>query len=248
MTLNRRISDQIDDPSEKRRYVRALFAGVAEKYDLTNDVMSFGLHRRWKRRVLELARLEPGQRVLDLAAGTGDLARGALAAGNGAAGGGFEVIATDLTPEMLRVGASREGPPLLGWVAGDAANLPYPDSSFDRVLIGYGLRNFADLQGCLAEIYRCLRPGGRVVALDFGHPRSSLIRRGYFGYLNASTRLVGWALHRDAESYVYIPESLRRFPGQREVVRTMEGLGYTGCGFEDLLVGTMAINFGERPV
>jgi len=275
LTLNRRISAQIDDPQEKRRYVRALFAGVAEKYDLTNDVMSFGLHRRWKRRVLELADLEPGQRVLDLAAGTGDLARGVLGSRNGKGAAGavgaargtgaagvaadavdaavraadstIDVIAIDLTPEMLRVGALRQGPAPLGWVAGDAAVLPFPDGSFDRVLVGYGLRNFANLEGCLTEVYRCLRPGGRLVALDFGHPRSSFVRRGYFGYLNASTRLVGWALHRDAESYVYIPESLRRYPGQQEVARAMERIGYDSCGVEDLLFGTMAINFGDRP-
>ncbi|MCG8467696.1 MAG: ubiquinone/menaquinone biosynthesis methyltransferase [Gemmatimonadetes bacterium] len=245
MSLNRRISDRIEDPAEKRRYVRALFAGVAGKYDLTNDVMSFGLHRRWKTRVLELARIEAGHRVLDLAAGTGDLALAAGEIGDGSAS--VDVVATDLTPEMLRVGAGRAGDARLAWVAGDAASLPYPDESFDRVVIGYGLRNFANLDDCLAEILRSLRPGGRLVTLDFGHPRSELIRRGYFGYLDASTRLVGWALHRDAESYVYIPESLRRFPGQRDVVRRMEAVGYEGCGYEDLLLGTMAINFGRRP-
>ncbi|MDX1577692.1 MAG: class I SAM-dependent methyltransferase, partial [Gemmatimonadota bacterium] len=119
--------------------------------------------------------------------------------------------------------------------------------SFDRVLIGYGLRNFADLDGSLVEILRCLAPGGKTVSLDFGHPDSKLLRRGYFGYLNASTRLVGWALHRDPESYVYIPESLKRFPSQREMVQRMERAGFVACGFEDLLFGTMAINYGERP-
>ncbi len=245
LTLNRRISDKIEEPSEKRRYVRQLFAGVAKRYDLTNDVMSLGLHRRWKRRLLALADLQSGQRVLDLAAGTGDLGRGAFAA-EAANGISLEVVATDLTPEMMRVGLEREGPQPVGWVAGDAAQLPFPDASFDRVLIGYGLRNFADLDGCLAEIFRCLRAGGRLVALDFGHPPRAVIRRSYFGYLNASTRLVGWALHRDPESYVYIPESLRRFPGQREVVRRMEAVGFAACGYEDQLLGTMAINYGNR--
>jgi ubiquinone/menaquinone biosynthesis methyltransferase len=243
LSLNRRISSQIDDPADKRAYVRGLFAGIAHRYDLTNDVMSMGMHRRWKKRVLEIAEVRSGQRVLDLAAGTGDLARSAIEA----AGGALEVVAADLTPEMLRVGLARPGRQLMGWVGADAEELPFPDSSFDRVLIGYGLRNFAHLDRCLAEILRCLKPGGRLVTLDFGKPRSAAIRRGYLAYLDVSTRVIGWALHRDAESYVYIPESLRRYPGQRGIARMMADTGYVGCRSEDLLMGAMGVNVGERP-
>ncbi len=243
MSLNERISCRIDDPADKRAYVRGLFAGIAHRYDLTNDVMSAGLHRRWKKRVLEIAEIRSGQVVLDLAAGTGDLARSAV----DAAGGTLDVVAVDLTPEMLRVGMDRPGPTLMGWVGGDAETLPFPDATFDRVLIGYGLRNFANLESCLREILRCLKPGGRLVTLDFGKPRSLLVRRGYLAYLDVSTRIVGWALHRDAESYVYIPESLRRFPGQRGIARMMEETGYVSCRAEDLLMGGMGINVGDRP-
>lgn len=245
MKLNRRISGRIERPADKRRYVRRLFAGVAERYDLTNDVMSLGLHRRWKRRLLDHANLRPGQRVLDLAAGTGDLGRGAL---DLAAERGFriEVIAADLTPEMMRTGRARRGAGIAGWTGADALRLPFPDRTFDRVLIGYGLRNFADLDAGLAESFRCLRRGGRLVSLDFGHPAPAGLRRAYFAYLNASTRLIGWALHRDPESYVYIPESLRRFPDQRRMVRRMEAAGFEGCGFEDVMMGAMAINYGDR--
>ncbi|MGH7541736.1 MAG: class I SAM-dependent methyltransferase, partial [Gemmatimonadota bacterium] len=133
------------------------------------------------------------------------------------------------------------------WVAADALMLPFPDAAFDRVLIGYGLRNFGALEACLGEILRCLRTGGKLVALDFGHPRSSLLRRLYLGYLDLSTRVVGWTLHRNPEAYVYIPESLRQYPGQREVLRTMERTGYVRCGFVDFLFGAMAIVYGERP-
>lgn len=245
MKLNRRISGQIERPADKRRYVRRLFAGVADRYDLTNDVMSLGLHRRWKRRLLARADLRPGHRVLDLAAGTGDLARGALGL---AVREAFEiqVFAADLTPEMMRAGRGRPGPDLAGWIGGDALRLPFPDGAFDRVVIGYGLRNFADLDAGMAESFRCLRPGGRLVSLDFGHPRFAALRRVYLGYLDASTRAVGWALHRDPESYVYIPESLRRFPDQQEIARRMETAGFVGCGYEDLMMGTMAINYGDR--
>lgn len=245
MKLNRRISGHIERPADKRRYVRGLFAGVADRYDLTNDVMSLGLHRRWKRRLLALADLRPHHRVLDLAAGTGDLARGAL---QRIAGGPYEirVFAADLTPEMMRAGRARSGPDLAGWIGADALQLPFPDGAFDRVIIGYGLRNFADLDTALAESFRCLHPGGRLISLDFGHPRFEALRRAYLGYLDASTRLVGWALHRDPESYVYIPESLRRFPDQREMVRRMEAVGFAECGYKDLMLGAMAINYGDR--
>ena len=251
MKLNRRISGRIERPADKRRYVRRLFAGVADRYDLTNDVMSLGLHRRWKRRLLERTQLRPGLRVLDLAAGTGDLALGALdlAARRGA---DIQVFAADLTPEMMRVGrvreaAARTGAAVRGWIAADALRLPFPDAAFDRVLVGYGLRNFADLDAGLAESFRCLRPGGRLISLDFGHPRAAALRRAYFVYLNASTRVVGWAIHRDPEAYVYIPESLRRFPAQGEVARRMEAAGFEGCGYDELMGGTMAVNYGNRP-
>jgi len=243
VSLTRRIASHIDDPTAKRRYVRELFAGVARRYDLMNDVMSLGRHRAWKRRVLEIAEIGPGQRVLDLAAGTGDLARSAREAG----GGSLEVVATDLTPEMLRVGVQRPGAAIRGWVVGDAEALPYPDACFDRVLVGYGLRNFADLEACLAEILRCLRPGGRLVTLDFGQPRNRVLRRGYLSYLDISTRVLGWAIQRNAEAYAYIPESLRRFPGQRGVQRLMEACGYEACGSRDLFLGMMGVNYGDRP-
>ncbi|MXX67901.1 MAG: methyltransferase domain-containing protein, partial [Gemmatimonadales bacterium] len=143
-------------------------------------------------------------------------------------------------------GRGRQGPDLAGWIGADALRLPFPDGAFDRVVVGYGLRNFAGLDSALAESFRCLRPGGRLISLDFGHPRSAALRRLYLGYLDVSTRIAGWALHRDPESYVYIPESLRRFPDQREMVRRMEAVGFVECGHEDLMIGTMAINYGDR--
>lgn len=241
MSIRDRIREHLRGPEEKRAYVRSLFGDIAPRYDLTNDVMSFGLHRRWKRHALELADLPEEGRVLDLAAGTGDLAASAARELDGTA------VALDLTREMLRTGIDRHGGDAVSWVQGDALDLPFPDRSFDRVLVGYGLRNLADLRAGLEEILRCLRPGGRLVSLDFARPRSDLLRRLYLRYLEVSTAAVGWLLHRDPEAYLYIPESLRRFPDQDALLAMLEEAGFSRFGYVDLLFGTMAIHFAERP-
>jgi demethylmenaquinone methyltransferase/2-methoxy-6-polyprenyl-1,4-benzoquinol methylase len=241
--LTDRIREEISDPGRKPAYVHDLFSRIAGRYDLTNDVMSLGLHRRWKRKVLDLADIRPGHTVLDLAAGTGDLALSA-AARVGSAG---LVVAGDLTVGMMRVGQERQDSrDQVAWTGCDAHQLPYRDATFDSVLIGYGLRNFADLEASLAEILRCLRPGGSLVALDFAKPRVAALRRGYLAYLDGSTRLVGWLLHRDVEAYAYIPESLRQYPAQQGVTERMQRAGFVRCGYIELLFGTMAINFGQR--
>lgn len=243
MRLSRRIQGHIRVPATKRRYVRHLFGRIARRYDVTNDLMSLGLHRRWKERALELAEIQPGHLVLDLAAGTGDLAL-AAAPRAGAAGA---VIAGDLTRPMMRVGRARKGGAGVRWVECDATSLPFATGSLDRVVIGYGLRNFPNLGVCLGEIYRCLKPGGKVVTLDFGKPSNGPITSVYLRYLDLSTRLVGWLLHRDVEAYAYIPESLRAYPAQAGVADLMGRLGFAWTGYIDIMLGTMALNFGERP-
>ncbi|MFQ5888571.1 MAG: ubiquinone/menaquinone biosynthesis methyltransferase [Gemmatimonadota bacterium] len=237
-----RIGSQIADPGDKRRYVRALFTRVARRYDLTNDAMSLGLHRRWKKAVVELAGIRSDDVVLDLAAGTGDLA---LRAARGSRPPHC-VIAGDLTAAMLHKGRRRSGAQSVRWLQCDAIDLPFRDGSVDRVLIGYGLRNFSELDRCLAEIRRCLRPGGRLVSLDFGRADPPFLHRLYLRYLSLCTATAGWLLHRDAESYLYIPESLKRYPAQEGVAAMMQRAGFVRCGYVDFLFGTMAINFGDR--
>lgn len=240
--LGDRIQGQIGDPEGKRRYVRRLFGGIAGRYDLTNDVMSGGLHRRWKRLALQIADIQEGHVVLDLAAGTGDFALRAAQDGRV-----DRVIAGDITLEMMRAGKTREHAGAVDWIACDALSLPFADRTVDRVLVGYGLRNFADLTRGLSEIRRVLRSGGKLVALDFGRIEPEWLDRLYLRYLEISTSVAGWALHRNIEAYRYIPESLRIYPAQRGVTNLMQRLGFVHCGHVDLVYGAMAINFGEVP-
>jgi demethylmenaquinone methyltransferase/2-methoxy-6-polyprenyl-1,4-benzoquinol methylase len=189
---------------------------------------------------LQIADIREGHIVLDLAAGTGDFALRATRKD-----GVEKVIAGDLTPEMLRAGQTRANAAAVDWIACDALSLPFADHSVDRVLVGYGLRNFADLPHGLSEIRRVLRPGGKLVALDFGRVEPEWLDRLYLRYLEVSTSVAGWALHRNVESYRYIPESLRMYPAQRGVTELMQRLGFVHCGHVDLAYGAMAINFGE---
>lgn len=243
--LKDRIQAKIVTPESKRSYVRGLFGRIAGRYDLTNDIMSAGLHRRWKRFVLGLADIGPDDVVLDLAAGTGDLAL--RVAGRGGKGAGGLVLAADLTVEMMRHGQSREGAERVRWMACDAMSLPLADASVDRVMVSYGLRNFPVLDRSIAEIRRVLRPGGRFVALDFGRAEPDWLHDAYVKYLEVSTSVAGWLLHRDVESYRYIPESLRTYPAQRGVTASMQRHGFVRCGSIDLVFGTMAVNFGDVP-
>lgn len=242
MGLREEIRRHLDGAEEKRSYVRGLFGRIAARYDLTNDVMSLGLHRRWKDRLVKLAAPEDGHRILDLAAGTGDLA---LRVVERAPGG--RVVAADLTREMMEVGRRRPGAATVDWVRADALGLPFPSRTFDRVVVGYGLRNFPDLERSLREVHRCLVPGGELLSLDFGKPPNRWLRRAYLRYLEVSTWAAGWALHRDPEAYLYIPESLRAHPAQRELCALMTRVGFSPCSWIDLMGGTMAIHVGRRP-
>src|SRR6266851_2708437 len=180
------VGDRIATPDGKRRYVRALFATIADRYDLITVALSYGQDRRWKRRLIDLASPRPGARALDLATGTGDLAF-ALAAR------GARVVGVDITPRMIELAVRRAGlsaPPNRGperaapqFMVGDMVALPFASSSFDIVTTGYGLRNVPDLHGAIDEILRVLKPGGQALSLDFNRPSNRAIRAVYLLYL-----------------------------------------------------------------
>ena len=231
-------------PETKGRYVRRLFATIADRYDLITRLLSFGLDQRWKRRLLELADPQPSHRVLDLACGTGDLAIGAAARG-------ADVIGLDITPRMIELarmaGTGAVTPGRLSWIVGDMAALPVGAATYDCITTGYGLRNVPDLSGAIAEIHRVLKPGGRLCSLDFDRPENRLVRGVYLMYLTIVGSTIGWALHGDPDTYRYIPASIRRYPGARAVVKMLEAAGFTGVRHVPVLGGLMAIHVATRP-
>jgi demethylmenaquinone methyltransferase/2-methoxy-6-polyprenyl-1,4-benzoquinol methylase len=224
--------------------VREMFSRIADRYDLVNDLISLGLHRRWKQDTVRLAlngSMKPA-RVLDLCCGSGDLAF--LAESRGAR----RVVGADFTLSMLAVARRRKLADGYAseFVQADALALPFPDGTFDGVTIAYGLRNVADLPAALAEVRRILAPGGRVVVLDFGKPDLPIARSLYFAYLRAAMPLIGWLFHGDADTYRYIPESLERYPAQRGVEKLMREAGFAHPRVENRMLGTMGINLAEK--
>lgn len=226
--------------------VRDLFAAIAPRYDRINDIQSFGLHRYWKRRVIRLSGLRPGDEVLDLCCGTGDLAL-AMAQGGG------RVTGLDFSDPMLDVARrrakrdSQQGKAVpVRWVQGDAMNTPFADQSFEIITIAYGLRNLASCERGVRELYRLLRPGGRVIVLDFGKPDSAVLRSLYFAYLRLIVPVFGKVFCGNAAAYSYILESLQHYPAQRGVEALMNAAGFRETAVVNLVGGTMSINVGVR--
>ena len=234
MTLRSTLST----PEGKRRYVRRLFATIADRYDFITTFLSYGQDRRWKARLIALANLQAADRVLDLACGTGDLV---FAAARRARHG----VGLDLTHRMLELAASKR-PRNVALVTGDMLALPFDDARFDVVTTGYGLRNVPDLQQAIREIARVLAPGGRLLSLDFNRPDNLVIRAAYLGYLTVIGSTLGMMLHGDPDTYRYIPESIRQYPGARGVARLLEAEGFVAVRVVPVLGGLMAIHSARK--
>jgi|SRR5580765_3462933 demethylmenaquinone methyltransferase/2-methoxy-6-polyprenyl-1,4-benzoquinol methylase len=236
-------AERIATPEGKRRYVRALFATIADRYDFITVALSYGQDRRWKRRLVTMAGPGPGTRALDLATGTGDIAFACDQAG-------ARVVGLDVTHRMIELarskirGRANRAPP--SFLVGDMLALPFPDAAFDVVTTGYGLRNVPDLPRAIAEIHRVLKPGGQLLSLDFNRPSNPIVRSAYLVYLTLVGGALGWVLHRDPDTYRYIPASIRQYPGAAAVARLMQSHGFVRAKYHRVLGGLMAIHHGVR--
>lgn len=233
------LSLAFESAETKRRYNRRLFGIIAPRYDLITRVLSYGQDQRWKRHLVKQSQAKTGERALDLACGTGDLAF-ALAAR------GARVLALDLTLPMLAEARRKPGADRLAWIAGDIAALPIASESVDVVTTGYGLRNVPGLVESLEEISRVLKPGGRFLSLDFNRPDGALLRAAYLGYLSVVGAALGRVLHGDGDTYRYIAASLARYPGAGAVVETMRRAGFADAAWTPVLGGLMAVHTGTK--
>jgi demethylmenaquinone methyltransferase/2-methoxy-6-polyprenyl-1,4-benzoquinol methylase len=232
-------------PDEKTRLVGAVFERVAERYDLMNDLMSFGTHRLFKRMTVELSGVRAGQRVLDLAGGTGDLSSLFAAV----VGGSGQVVLADINPHMMRVGRDRlldQGLAQVTFCQSAAECLPFADACFDCAVIGFGLRNFTDKDAALRELHRILVPGGVVLILEFSKPEQPLLESAYHAF-QALWPGLGRLVTGDAGSYQYLVESIRVHPTQRALKLMLEDAGFAQAEYHNLAGGIAAIHRGVRP-
>ncbi|TDE10344.1 demethylmenaquinone methyltransferase [Jiangella asiatica] len=218
--------------------VAAMFDDIAERYDLTNDVLSLGQDRAWRRAVVQAVAVAPGERVLDLAGGTGTSSapfreRGA------------HVVPCDFSLGMLRAG--RRVNPELPFVAGDAAQLPFADDAFDAVTMSFGLRNVHDPDAALREMLRVTRPGGRVVVCEFSHPTWAPFRTVYVEYLMRALPVVARWVASSPDAYVYLAESIRAWPDQRGLAARMRRAGWSDVRWRDLSGGVVALHHAVKP-
>jgi len=232
--------------AEKAGRVREVFDSVAAQYDLMNDLMSGGLHRLWKRFTIELSAVRSGQTVLDIAGGTGDLA----AKFSKIVGADGKVILADINAAMLSVGRDRlidKGAlSNIDVVQADAQFLPFEDNSIDCITIAFGLRNVTDKAKALRSMYRVLKPGGRVLVLEFSKPTSPLLSKVYDAYSFSALPAMGKLITDDADSYRYLAESIRKHPDQESLLEMVEDAGFVDCRYHNMTGGIVAVHRGIK--
>jgi len=223
---------------ERAAYVQNMFTRIARRYDLMNRLMTGGQDIRWRKRVIQLARLDNAASLLDLGAGTGDLAREALAQFPQA-----RVVAADFTLEMMRVGQKRGA---LNFSSADALRLPFEDSTFDAVVSGFLMRNVIDLQKALQEQYRVLKHGGRIVILDTTRPKRNLLSPLIWLHMHVIIPALGALLTGASEAYRYLPETTEGFVTAEEMLARMAAVGFKKVDYQRFIFGTIAIHWGEK--
>jgi demethylmenaquinone methyltransferase/2-methoxy-6-polyprenyl-1,4-benzoquinol methylase len=224
---------------ERGPYVQEMFTRIAHRYDLMNRLMTAGQDTRWRERVIQQAGLNPFARLLDIGAGTGDLAREALKQRPKAS-----IIAADFTLEMMRVGRQNKN---LAWSAANALHLPFAEKTFDAIVSGFLMRNVSDIQQTLKEQYRTLKSGGRIVILDTTKPKRNLLTPLIWMHMHMVIPLIGGLLSGSREAYKYLPNSTEAFISANEMAVRMAAVGFKKINFEDLMFGTIAIHWGEKP-
>ncbi|HLE53602.1 MAG TPA: ubiquinone/menaquinone biosynthesis methyltransferase [Anaerolineales bacterium] len=227
--------------ARRARYVQGMFARIARRYDLMNRLMTVGQDRRWRREVIRRAALPAGGRLLDIGAGTGDLAREALRQYPDC-----HPVAADFTLEMMRVGKDRVTLSGLGWSATDALSLPFPSGGFDAVVSGFLLRNVSDIQGALREQHRVLAPGGSIVVLDTTRPSNNLLSPLINFHLHTVIPALGQVVTGSREAYTYLPETTDAFLEAKKLAALMVQAGFREVGFHHLMFATIAIHWGRK--
>ena len=232
--------------NQKESLVRGVFDSVASRYDVMNDLMSAGIHRLWKRFTIELSAVRPGQTVLDIAGGTGDLA----AKFSHLVGDDGKVLLADINDSMLKVGRDRlldsGAVGNLHMVQCDAQTLPFPDASIDCITIAFGLRNVTDKDMALRSMERILKPGGRLLVLEFSKPVNPVLEKIYDTYSFRILPMMGQLIANDADSYRYLAESIRKHPDQETLLGMMEDAGLVNCEYHNMTGGIVAVHRGIK--
>ncbi|PHR56931.1 MAG: bifunctional demethylmenaquinone methyltransferase/2-methoxy-6-polyprenyl-1,4-benzoquinol methylase UbiE [Robiginitomaculum sp.] len=236
--------------AEKAGLVREVFDRVADRYDLMNDFMSMGVHRIWKDMVIAKANPQPGELLIDVAGGTGDLSRRFLAAANKVktrrGGQPAKAIVSDINAEMLLAGRKETDPKTITWVCGNAEQLPFADNTADVVTISFGIRNVTDKPRALRDMRRVLKPGGRFLCLEFSKPTSRALEIPYDFWSFNAIPVIGGMVSNDRDSYQYLVESIRKFPDQKTFAGMMEAAGFAKVSFRNFTGGVAALHTGWK--
>ncbi len=239
------LEEHISSKQKKQSYVTQMFEIIAPRYDFITVFLSYGMDRGWKRELIETLNIKGNEKALDLACGTGDIT---FALGEKLPAG--DATGLDITKGMIEIANKKLGEKSVNNVSfqlGDIMSMPFADATFDYVTCGYALRNVPDVELALVEIKRVMKPGGRFISLDFAHPSNRIYRWLYLNYLIVIGSITGILLHGDADVYRYIPESLKRYPGQHGVQEIMNRVGFNETGFKEYGGGIMSLNYGTKP-